>query len=139
MDWHKPDELITQNFSVGEVTQGDPRRIPEPGPEEDNILRMAEELEKIRKAWGSGIGVTSWYRPYWVNLEVGGVSDSQHISGGAVDIYPLEGSGLDFENWLDQRWGGALGYGQASGRGFTHIDLREGGFLDGPGEIRWQY
>jgi Peptidase M15 len=72
------------------------------------------------------IGVTSWYRPYAVNLAVGGVPDSQHITGAAVDIYPMEGGDQEFEDWLDNNWGGALGYGQAAGRGFTHIDLRPG-------------
>jgi Peptidase M15 len=140
IDWHNPDCLISKYFTIGEVTQNDSERIPSPGSaEEINILRMAAELDLMREAWGSAIGVTSWYRPYAINLAVGGVPDSQHITGGAVDIYPIVGDGQEFEDWLDEKWGGALGYGQFSGRGFTHIDLRGGQFESGAGEIRWYY
>jgi hypothetical protein len=44
-----------------------------------------------------------------------------------------------FEAWLDSHWGGGLGYGVKSGLGFTHLDLRGGGFDWGGGEIRWEY
>jgi hypothetical protein len=140
IDWNKPDCLVSKYFTVREVTQGDEQRIPTPGSEEEiNIFALAAELDLIREAWGEPIGVTSWNRPYWVNKAVGGVSNSQHITGGAADIYPINGGGQEFEDWLDVEWGGALGYGQAAGRGFTHIDLRGGGYKRGPGEIRWSY
>lgn len=140
IDWNRPDCLISKYFSVREVTQGDEQRIPAPGSaEEINILTLAAELDLIREAWDGPIGVTSWNRPYWVNRAVGGVSNSQHITGGAADIYPIDSSEYEFEEWLDARWGGAMGYGAAAGRGFTHIDLRGGGFDRGEGEIRWTY
>ena len=140
IDWTNPDCLVSQHFSVGEVTQLDPERIPAPGSDEEKqIIALALQLDQIRESWGAAIGVTSWYRPYETNRAVGGVLDSQHITGGAADIYPIEGDGQHFEEWLDIYWGGGLGYGQHSGRGFTHIDLRGGGFKDGPGSIRWTY
>jgi hypothetical protein len=140
IDWAKPDCLISEFFTVAEVTQGDPDRIPTPGSEEEiNILRLAAELDLIREAWDGPIGVTSWYRPYAINLAVGGVPDSQHITGAAVDIYPIDGDCQEFEDWLDEEWGGALGYGAFSGREFTHIDLRGGGWQNGGAEIRWYY
>jgi hypothetical protein len=140
IDWADPACPISRYFTVGEVTQNDPERVPTPGSEEEiNIFALAAELDLIREQWGEPIGVTSWYRPYHINLAVGGVSNSQHISGAAADIYPINGGGQEFEEWLDIYWGGALGYGQASGRGFTHVDLRGGGFKDGTGEIRWTY
>lgn len=141
IDWNVSSCAISRFFKVSEVTQGDDRRIPIALSEvEFNVLTMAAELDLIRQEWGGAIGVTSWYRPPSVNAEVGGVVDSQHITGGAVDIYPMEEwRGQEFEDWLDNRWGGALGYGQASGRGFTHIDLRGGGLRRGEGDIRWRY
>lgn len=140
IDWGNPDCLVSKYFTVGEVTQNDPERIPMPGSvEEINILVLAAELDLIREAHDGPIGITSWNRPYDINLAVGGVPDSQHITGAAADIYPIDGDGQDFEDWLDSLWGGALGYGQFSGRGFTHIDLRGGGFKRGEGEIRWYY
>jgi putative chitinase len=140
IDWSNPDCLISKFFKVSEVTQGDVERIPSPGSEEEiNSLTLAAELDLIREAWAGPIGVTSWYRPYAINLAVGGVPDSQHITGAAADIYPIDGDCQDFEDWLDERWGGGLGYGAFSGREFTHIDLRGGGFERGAGEIRWFY
>ena len=134
IDWNNPRAKVSQFFTVAEVTQSDRRRIPERGSVvEANIIRIATELDIIRTKWGKPIGVTSWYRPYLVNAEVGGVQNSQHILGSAVDVYDLSGDDIRFENFLDQAWGNrALGYGVASGRGFTHLDLRNG-------YIRWNY
>jgi peptidoglycan L-alanyl-D-glutamate endopeptidase CwlK len=141
IDWKNPKCKVSRYFTVGEVTQGDPRRIPAKGSTvEANILRLAAELDKVREAWGTPIGVTSWYRPPAVNQEVGGVANSQHIPGLAADIYTMDAPdqwhprNREFEHWLDTTgWANrALGYGCASNRGFTHVDLR-------PGRIRWNY
>jgi uncharacterized protein YcbK (DUF882 family) len=138
--WDTRVDFVSQFFTELDVTNGDSRRIPEKeSTVETNVIKMALELDKIRNEWGSGIGVTSWNRPYAVNYEVGGVSNSQHLTGGAADIYTLDGRDYEFEDFLDCHWGGGLGYGVASGRGFTHLDLREGGWRRGPGTIRWTY
>lgn len=140
LDWDDNNSYVSKYFTVGEVTQYDKRRIPTVGSEEEqNILVLADQLDLIREAWGSAIGVTSWFRPYWINLEVGGVENSQHITGGAADIYTMDGRDEEFEQWLSENWGGALGYGVAAGRGFTHIDLRGGHFKKGDCSIRWTY
>lgn len=138
VDWQNMNARVSRYFTVAEVTQRDKRRIPRSGSkEEQNILLLAKELDKVREAWGSAIGVTSWYRPNSpidINREVGGVPDSQHISGRAADIYTMDGRDQEFEDWLDTvAWKDrALGYGVAAHRGFTHVDLR-------PGTIRWPY
>jgi putative chitinase len=138
--WDSRTDFISRYFTEHDVTNGDDRRIPVTGSDiERNILAMALELDKIRAEWGAPIGVTSWHRPPAVNREVGGATFSQHITGGAADIYTLDGKDYEFEDFLDAHWGGGLGYGVASGRGFTHLDLREGGWRRGPGTIRWTY
>lgn len=140
IDWSDPDCMISTYFSVLEATKADPARMPRSGSlEEQNIIRIARELDKIREEWKSPIGVTSWYRPPAINAMVGGVSNSQHINGAAVDVYTMDGREWDFENFLDRNWGGGLGYGVASGRGFTHLDTRGGGWKHGNGAIRWNY
>jgi GH24 family phage-related lysozyme (muramidase) len=138
INWQDMNARVSRYFTVGEVTQKDRRRIPRAGSqEENNILLLAKELDKVRDAWGSPIGVTSWYRPNSpidINAEVGGVSNSQHITGRAADVYTMDGRDQEFEHWLDTvGWKDrALGYGVAAGRGFTHVDLRQG-------KIRWPY
>ncbi|MBW4421777.1 MAG: hypothetical protein KME13_21585 [Myxacorys californica WJT36-NPBG1] len=140
IDWNNPSASVSKHFTVAEVTQNDDRRLPAVGSDEEAaILNLAVELDKVRDAWGSAIGVTSWYRPYEINLACGGVVNSQHIYGSAADIYTMDGRDAEFETFLDENWGGGLGYGVASGRGFTHCDLRRGGFKYGDGAIRWMY
>ncbi len=123
LDWDNPSSKVSKYFTVREVTQGDPRRIPREEEVQQAILELAKELDKIREAWGSPILVTSWFRPSLVNLQVGGVRNSRHIIADAADIRPGDKARLpEFQQWLDSRWFGALGYGQR--RGFVHIDMR---------------
>lgn len=141
IDWKNPDQKISEYFSVGEVTKNDPGRIPIAGSAiEKNILNLAKELDKIREDWGSPILVSSWYRPAAVNSAVGGASNSQHLYGRAVDISPVSRDSLvKFQSWLDRHWFGALGYG--AGRGFVHLDTRNGKGWKTGGEkgTRWNY
>lgn len=130
INWKDFTCKVSKYFTVSEVTQNDSRRIPKDKNIQNNILKIAKELDKIREEWGSPIGVTSWYRPPAINKSVGGVSNSQHINGSAVDIYPIGGDIYKFQTWLDKRWTMALGYGAK--KNFVHLDLR-------PGRIRWDY
>jgi putative chitinase len=141
VDWENPRCKVSRYFTVAEVTQNDPRRIPPKGSEiEENILSLAKELDRVREEWGSPIGVTSWYRPPAINAEVRGATNSQHIYGKAADIYTMDAPdqwhprNQEFEKWLDEvAWHNRyLGKGCASNKGFTHLDLR-------PGHERWNY
>ncbi|MDJ0702798.1 MAG: D-Ala-D-Ala carboxypeptidase family metallohydrolase [Leptolyngbyaceae cyanobacterium MO_188.B28] len=137
IDWSNNNAKISKYFTVGEVTQQDPRRIPK-GDVIKQVLKLALELDKVREAWGKPLGVTSWYRPEAINFAVGGSTYSQHIQGHAADIYPIGGDTYEFQDWLDSRWGDALGYGAA--RGFVHVDMRDGvGFNGQYGSVRWNY
>jgi hypothetical protein len=140
VDWNNPECQISKYFTVREVTNGDRRRIPVVGSDvAKNVLALAIELDKIREAWGKPIRVTSWYRPVAVNREIGGASRSKHIGGGAADICPVGGDINDFQDWLDNRWYGRLGYGAR--RGFVHCDMDNGKGFDDSGEkgVRWNY
>jgi GH24 family phage-related lysozyme (muramidase)/uncharacterized protein YcbK (DUF882 family) len=134
IDWNNPAQRISEFFTVGEVTRNDPRRIPKDEQTRLNILLHARNLDEVRRAWGSPILVTSWYRPPAVNAAVGGVSNSQHIRGTATDSFPANGQAYRYEQWLDRTaWATkAVGYGVKNGRGFTHLDERAGRF-------RWDY
>ncbi|MGK7954954.1 MAG: glycoside hydrolase family protein [Crocosphaera sp.] len=132
INWNDFRSKVSKYFTIGEVTHCDRRRIPTDNTIKQNIFTLAQELDKVREAWGGPIIVTSWYRPPDINLAVGGVSNSQHISGKAADIKPIQGNIQKFQDWLDKiAWKNkALGYGAR--KGFVHLDLR-------PGHIRWNY
>jgi len=139
INWTNFNSRVSKYFTVGEVSRYDHRRIVTNSTHRQNVLSLAAELDKIREEWGTAIGVTSWYRPEPINSAVGGVSNSTHISGRGVDVYTTDGRDAAFEAFLDKHWGGAVGYGVRSRRGFTHLDTREGGWRRGPGNLRWNY
>lgn len=140
INWKDMSMKVSKYFTVGEFLRYDRARVPNDKSTQENIFKIAQELDKIREDWGSPIIITSGYRPPSVNARVGGVRNSRHIVGDAVDIAPQGGHNLRyFESWLDQRWFGALGYG--SKKGFVHIDMRNNkgyntGGAKGP---RWNY
>lgn len=142
IDWGNFDALVTPSLTVGEVLQFDRRRMPSAQSAViTRILGTAAEFQAVRQAWGRRLGMTSFYRPEPINREVGGVPNSFHVSGLAMDIYPV---GMPLEalyQWLMARWTG--GFGDGRDRGFIHLDRRDGGrFVPGAG-VRpaavWRY
>ena len=59
-------------------------------------------LDPLREAFGSQIKITSGYRSYLVNKMVGGVKNSQHMSGKAADIVPIGKSFDEFTNFIKE-------------------------------------
>jgi len=142
VDWSDFKASAGEYITVGEVLQYDARRQPRRGsPEEANILAICYEFDRIRAAWGQPLGVTSGYRPEPINSQVGGVRNSQHVLGKALDIYPLDGRLDDFYRWISKRWSGGLGDGRK--KGFVHLDTRGGGKFHSNGDGRpaaiWDY
>lgn len=131
-NWNDWNSRISAYFTVGEAFQWDPRRRDfADAAIKQSISKLAAKLDPLREKFGP-IAVTSWYRDPETNRRVGGVSNnSQHLTGGAADIYPIQYNPQQFEDYLDKNWNGGVGYGIASGRGFTHLDL-------GPNR-RWTY
>lgn len=133
IDWGNFDAMVTPNLSVGEVLQFDPRRRPSPQSSViPRILDTAREFQSVREAWGRPLGVTSFYRPEPINRQVGGVPNSFHVSGLAIDIYPIGMPLQALYEFLIGRWTG--GFGDGRNRGFIHLDRRNGGrFVPGGG------
>lgn len=52
----------------------------------DNLILVMENLDKIREEYGLPIYISSGYRCDELNKAVGGVSNSQHKTGNAVDV-----------------------------------------------------
>lgn len=142
VDWSDFGALVGRYITVGELLQYDKRRRPAPGSQvEKNLLSLCRQFDGIRQSWNGPIGVTSGYRPEPINSQVGGVPNSRHVSGEALDIYPIGESLEKFHQWLIQRWTG--GYGDGRRRGFIHIDTRNNGLFHHQAGVRpaviWDY
>lgn len=113
------------HFTWAEATKGG-SRIPVNKSIVENILAIALELEEIRKLFDNRpIIITSWYRDPVSNRAVGGVSNSFHLTGKAVDLY-VKGLNIhDVQNKLIDYWyrGNKGGLGRGANRGFVHLDL----------------
>lgn len=112
-------------------------RPPEDMEVVNNVRRIAEHMEEVRSRLDDRpVFVTSWYRPYDVNIAVGGARNSRHVDGDSVD-FVVDGliPQMVFrilEPWWGSRGGLASTSPRRKGSGFTHIDAR--GYT-----ARWQY
>lgn len=83
---------LTPHFSLEELTRSDKARelgdANLPTPEHmANLQHTAECMEHVRALFERSITVTSGYRNPRVNAAVGGVPDSDHAQGNAVDFH----------------------------------------------------
>ena len=128
-------QQVTEHFTYSELTLNEPaRRFTNQG-QCDIATEICEFLELARNKFGALI-ITSGHRPPSINAAVGGASSSEHLyqaGCGAVDVYPINGGGVAFENWCDKEWPFSVGYGMAY-RGYVHIGIREG-----RPRVRWDY
>jgi Peptidase M15 len=115
------------NFSWGEVTHGGTRQLPS-GKEVQGAIDTAIELQKIRNAIGKALTITSWYRDPVTNRNVGGASQSQHMTGRGVD-FRVEGyTGKQLYELLDKMYPDKYGIGfyGKSRASIVHFDSRPG-------------
>lgn len=117
--------IDTISLTWGEVTHGC-TRVPENKEVVDNIEKVARVFAEVRDKYGAPLGVTSGYRPPAINRAVGGARASQHITGNAVDIYPMDGN-LKRLYEVSKAIPSVVGLGSGMHRGFVHIDARSGG------------
>lgn len=69
----------------------------------NNINKLVTNiLDPLREAFGSPIKITSGYRCYLLNKMVGGVKNSQHMSGKAADIVPIGKSFDEFVKFVEE-------------------------------------
>lgn len=109
-------------FTWAEATHGG-TRMPSDQQTIDAIVRIAQLAQQARDRIGRPFHVTSWYRPPEINARVGGVSNSRHIVGDAIDFYCDGLTGNQLYWFLDPWWPGGLGR-YASYPYLSHIDAR---------------
>ena len=88
------NEKLTEHFTLEEMTKTGSKADNTPSAEQvDNLLRVCLWLEMLRDQWNRKYGagddpiiVNSGFRSAAVNKEVGGVANSNHLTGCAVDI-----------------------------------------------------
>lgn len=79
-------------------------------------------IQKVRSCFDKPVIITSSYRCPKHNDKVGGVKNSYHTQGKAVDFFIL---GIKPEKLLEvAEYCGAMGLGLYKGRHFVHIDIR---------------
>lgn len=117
------DQPIIPNgsFTWGEATK-DATRIPANVTIVNNIIALARELQKARNQVGVPFIINSWYRPPAINEAVGGVPNSQHLYGKAVDVQVPGNSGRRVANALMLSWNGGIGI-YSSIPDIVHLDI----------------
>lgn len=115
--------IVDGSFTWAEATKGGSRMPPDQETLE-GIIRIAKLAQRARNRVGRPFVVTSWYRDPVVNAAVGGVSNSRHINGDAIDFY-CDGLTGDEIYWiLDPWWPSGLGR-YIKFPFLCHIDARE--------------
>lgn len=94
----------------------------------EHLNELALFLDGLRKAWGSGINVSSGYRNDALNAAVGGVATSCHRLGWAADLQPSNGDMKKFKkfvvDWLkDKMFDEAIIEKNKKGVEWIHIQL----------------
>ena len=111
------------NFTWADATKGGSRMPPDQETLE-SIIRIATLAQKARDFIGRPFTITSWYRDPDSNAAAGGVSNSRHINGDAIDFWIDGMMGREIYDLLDPWWEGGLG--QYSHYPFLcHIDARD--------------
>ena len=66
----------------------------------EHLKELAEFLDGLREAWGSGIIISSGFRNKALNSAVNGVGNSAHLCGDAADIIPANGKMWEFKKFV---------------------------------------
>lgn len=99
------------------------QRNPSTVQQKNNIIKLARYMDDVRELLGNRpIIPTSWYRDPLTNKRVGGVSNSIHLTGLAIDFVVVGMDARTVQAKLENFHGDRGGLGKYSN--FTHLDLR---------------
>ncbi len=126
IDWSDINAPISIYYRAGNVILEQFDRIPFDEEIQQNIVKVARELDKVREWWGSPLLLQSWYRPLEIDRKCGG-DRKTYPTGLAVTLRPGEGSVYEFQSkflteyFRKDLWEG--GFGLAAHKGYVHLDL----------------
>lgn len=127
--------IIPQSAGGGFLTWGmathGGTRVPG-GSHVGNVKEIARRFEQeikpvLQQHTKKSINITSWYRPEPWNSQAGGVSNSSHITGEAIDFWVDPLSSIEVYRIFDAKWVGGFGF---YANGISHADIG--------GDRRWQ-
>lgn len=100
---------------------------------------LIQALNRVREEFGEPIVVTSGYRCSSHNKAVGGASNSQHLTGRAADISPLNKTPEKVKRLLELCYAekGFTAVGDGSVSLFVHVDVRP--VRPNTPQKRWNY
>lgn len=115
---------LTTNFSKMEFDSRDGHTMPDDVLA--NVTSLAENLQKVREVLGEPIHINSGYRSPSHNTAIGGVSNSQHLTGKAADITMKNFTAKDLVLVLERmiNTGELQQGGLGLYNGFVHYDIR---------------
>lgn len=118
--------LVSPHLTWKELACKDGTGYPQRFVEDGRVYRLAQVFENIRSACGDGkILIHSAYRTPEYNKKVGGVANSQHVQGMALDLEHNTLANDYFFTIIENNWR-ALGVrGLGHYKTFVHIDIRD--------------
>lgn len=115
---------LSRNFSKHEFDSKDGSEMPYEVFQ--NVLKLAQNLQRLRDAINLPININSGYRSQEHNAKIGGVKNSQHLTGKAADIRVVGTSPKIVAKKIEELI--KLGIMQEGGLGiydtFVHYDIR---------------
>ena len=115
---------ITENFSLQEFDCKDGSLMP--NDVMINVIQLAKNLQVLRDYLNVSITVNSGYRSPKYNKRIGGVKNSQHLTGKASDITAKGFTPREVANAIDKliKEGKMMQGGIGVYPSFTHYDIR---------------
>lgn len=118
---------LTRNFSLEEFSCHDKKRTPVPNIYLPNVIKLANELQKLRDIIQCPIHINSGYRTplYNASLE-GSATHSYHMSALAADCTTINYTPDQFADLVETliKQGKVNFKGLGRYNGFTHLDCR---------------
>lgn len=128
-----------KNFYWYEATRNG-TRLPKHKYQSLNMIDIAQKAQVLRDKYldGKSLIITSWFRPWDINKEIGGSSLSTHVSAGAIDFFIEDLHEQEIYRRLNPHWKWGLAV-SARGR-FVHLDQGRNANDELMGyKRRWQY